>query len=69
MKASDKAYDRTKGKEVDRWRTKAEKHLQDAVKRQKTSSLDNMMVSAKERADAQLKEPRKRSLGEILQGR
>lgn len=69
MKASDKAYDRTKGKEVDTWRRKAEKSLQDAVKRQKTSSLENMMVSAKERADAQLKDPRKRSLGEILQGR
>lgn len=69
MKAADKAYDRSKGKEVDRWRTKAEKALQDAVKRQKTSSLDNMMVSAKERADAQLKDPRKRSLSEILQGR
>lgn len=67
MKASDKAYDRTKGKEVDRWRVKAEKALQDAVRRQKTNSLDNMLVGLQERAEAQLKPPRDRTIAERLQ--
>ena len=69
MKASDKAYDRTKGKEVDRWRTKAEKALQRAVKDRQTETLDNVLVSARERAEAQLKPPRDRTFTEKLQGR
>lgn len=69
MKASDKAYDRSKGKEVDAWRVKAEKSFHEAVKRQKTGTLDNMMVAAGERVSAQLKEPRKPSLMERLKGR
>lgn len=60
MKAADKAYDRTKGKEVDGWRRNAEKALQAAVKRQKTDTLDNMLVSAKDRQAAQLQQPRKK---------
>lgn len=61
MKAADKAYDRTKGKEVDRWRKTAHKALQAAEKAGKASSLDNLMVSARERSEAQLKATKKRS--------
>lgn len=69
MKAHDKHYDKTKGKEVDAWRRKAEKAIQKAVKREETDTLDNMLVGFKERAAAQLQEPRKRTLEEVLRGR
>lgn len=69
MKAHDKHYDKTKGKEVDQWRRSSEKALQKAEKERKTSSLDNLMVAAEDRQKAQLQEPRKRSLSELMQGR
>lgn len=65
MKADKKAYDRTRGREIDGYRNKALKAMRDAKK----PRLDNLCMDANRRKEAQLLEPRKRSLGEILKGR
>lgn len=69
MKAHDRHYAKTKGKEVAEWRRTAEKALQGTERAGKTNSLDNLMVAAEDRKAAQLQEPRQRSLSEILKGR
>lgn len=69
MKAADKHYEKTKGKEVNEWRRLQEIVIKDSVEAHKTKTLDNMLVSASERAGAQLQQPRKRTLGEMITGR
>lgn len=69
LKASQKAYERTRGKEIDQYRNKALNALRKAVENAKRPRLDNLCMDANRRREAQLQEPRKRSLSEILQGR
>lgn len=69
MKASDKAYERTRGKEVDKYRSKALKGLQKAQEAARKPSLSNLCLDAERRRDAQLLEPRKATWKEKLTGR
>ena len=69
MKRSDKAYDRTKGKEVDLWRSAQLKKLEKAEKLGKATKLDNLLTDALTRKSEPLKEPRNKTLGEYLRGR
>lgn len=69
LKARQKAYERSRGKEVDQYRNKALNALRKAVENAKRPRLDNLCMDAERRKEAQLQEPRKRSLSEILQGR
>lgn len=69
LKASTKAYERTRGKEVDRYRKDALRALQKAVENAKRPRLDNLCMDADRRREAQLIEPRKRSFGEFIRGK
>lgn len=69
LKARQKAYERTRGKEVDKYRNKALKALREAATAVKHPPLANMCVDAERRAKAELQQPRKRSLSEVLRGR
>lgn len=69
MKASERAYQRTRGKEIDQYRNKALKALRASSERAKRPKLDNLCMDAERRKEAQLKQPRKRTLGEMITGR
>lgn len=69
MKSADRHYERTKGKEVNAWRRSQEKALHAAQRVGKANSLDNLLISASKRAEAQLQNPRERTLKEKLTGR
>ena len=69
MKAADKKYEKTKGREVAQWRSEQLKRLERAARHGGVVLLDNMLTDAKTRQNEPLKEPRKKTLGEMLQGR
>lgn len=69
LKASQRAYERTRGKEVDQYRTKTLKALRAAAEAAKRPKLDNLCLDASRRAGEQLQQPRKATLGEKLSGR
>ena len=66
MKASDRAYQRTRGREIDGYRAKALRAYQEACRRANRSTLDNLCMDAENRREHALQPSRKRTLGEIL---
>ena len=69
LKASQRAYERTRGKEVDQYRVKTLKALREAAEAAKRPKLDNLCLDASRRAGEQLQQPRKATLKEKLSGR
>lgn len=69
MKAHDRHYKRTKGREVNAWRSNALKTLEKRLQEANKPRLANMLTDAEERKQSPLKEPRERTLKERLTGR
>ena len=69
MKAADKAFKRSRGKEIDRHRNQALKGLRRAQEAKNWQPLDNLCLEAERRRNDKLIEPRKATIRERLTGR